>query len=54
MSNQQPSRAKAWVQTQVAKALFKAYQVKTAWATRFGRKSTFDATEEGETTASNE
>ena len=34
MTDQQPSKLKAWAQIQLGKALFKVYQVKTAWASR--------------------
>jgi hypothetical protein len=43
MSHQQ-SRIKAWAQIGLGKVLFKVYQVKTAWANRFGpRPETGDA-----------
>jgi len=42
MSDQQPSKVKVWAQTQLGKALSKAYQAKTAWRNRFGRTSTPD------------
>lgn len=51
MSYQHSSRAKAWAQMQLAKALFKIYQLKTAWANRFGRKSTSEGIQADESTA---
>ncbi|BCP14262.1 hypothetical protein MINTM021_11710 [Mycobacterium paraintracellulare] len=42
MSRQHPSGAKARAQIQLGKALFKIYQLKTAWANRWGRKPTSD------------
>lgn len=50
MSDQHPSGAKAWAQMQLAKALFKVYQLKALWANRFGRKSTPDGIETHEST----
>lgn len=50
MSDQHLSGAKAWVQMQLAKALFKIYQLKTVWANRFGRKSTSDGIQAHEST----
>ena len=52
MTEEQPSKLKAWAQVQLGKALFKVYQLKTAWANRFGRKSASDGIQEGESTTS--
>jgi hypothetical protein len=52
MTEEQPSKLKAWAQIQLGKALFKVYQLKTAWASRFGRKPASDGIQEGGSTTS--
>jgi hypothetical protein len=45
MSQEQPSKVKLWAQTQLGKALFKVYQLKTAWANRFGEQRSAEDTQ---------
>lgn len=52
MTEEQPSKLKAWAQIQLGKALFKVYQLKTALATRFDRKPASDGIQEGGSTTS--
>jgi len=47
MSEAQPPRIKIRMQTLLGKVLFKVYQLKMAWANRFGKQSSADEHPQG-------